>query len=390
MFESRMKNISILGSTGSVGVNTLRVVEKFPDKLRVISLAAGSNAGLLSQQIRKFHPQVVSVADQETADALSRGLRGLPARRRPQIEVGEKGMTAVASHPSVDLVVAATVGVVGLIPTFEAVKRGKSVALANKEILVVAGELITREMARQGKPLLPIDSEHCAIHQCLRSGHSHEVRRLILTASGGPFRNASLQSMRRATVREALAHPTWRMGSRITIDSATLMNKGFEVIEAHWLFGLKAQQIDVLIHPQSTIHSMVEFVDGSILAQLSATDMRQPIQYALTYPHRLNSNVQYFDFGKAMQFDFEKPDLNRFQCLALAYQALEAGQSAMCALNAADEVAVQAFLHEDIPLTRIPVVIEKTLERLPAVKIHSIGQCIEYDREARRVALTVL
>ncbi|MBZ5535486.1 MAG: 1-deoxy-D-xylulose-5-phosphate reductoisomerase [Acidobacteriia bacterium] len=385
-----MKNISILGSTGSIGVNTLRVVEKFPEKIRVVSLAAGGNSGLLSQQIRKFHPQIVSVADGETADALARCLRGLPARRRPQIEVGEKGMTRVATHPSVELVVGATVGVVGLVPIFEAVRHGKSVALANKEILVVAGELITREMGRQGKPLLPIDSEHCAIHQCLRSGQHHEVRRLILTASGGPFRNASMRAMRHATVREALAHPTWRMGNRITIDSATLMNKGFEVIEARWLFGLKASQIDVLIHPQSTIHSMVEFVDGSIMAQLSATDMRQPIQYALTYPHRLNSNVQYFDFGKAMKLDFETPDLGRFRCLALAYQALQSGPSALCALNAADEVAVQAFLNEEIPITRIPVVIEKTLERLPSIKIQSIDHCLETDREARRVALAMI
>jgi len=385
-----MKKISILGSTGSVGANTLRVVEKFPDKICVISLAAGNNADLLSRQVRQFTPELVSVADRETAETLARSLRGLPARRRPQIEVGEAGMTAVATHPSVELVVAATVGVVGLVPTFEAVKHGKSVALANKEILVVAGELITREMTRQGSHLLPIDSEHCAIHQCLRSGNRQEVRRLILTASGGPFRKASLRTMRRATVRQALAHPTWRMGNRITIDSATLMNKGFEVIEAHWLFGLKPRQIQVLIHPQSTIHSMVEFVDGSILAQLSATDMRQPIQYVLTYPERLNSNVQYLDFGRATKFDFEEPNLKKFRCLALAYQALKEGSSALCALNAADEVAVHAFLREEIPLTRIPVVIEKTMERLPSLKIRSITECMEFDRKARQVASAVI
>lgn len=385
-----MKTIAILGSTGSVGVNTLRVVEKFPEKLRVASLAAGQNAPLLAQQIRQFRPEVVSVADEATAERLRRGLRGLPLRRRPQIEIGETGMTLVATHSSVDLVVSAAVGVVGLLPTFKAVKQGKSVALANKEILVVAGELITRELARTKRQLLPIDSEHCAIHQCLRAGERSEVRRLILTASGGPFRESSLQTMRRATVRQALAHPTWRMGNRITIDSATLMNKGFEVIEAHWLFGLDPEQIDVLIHPQSTVHSMVEFVDGSIVAQLSATDMRQPIQYVLTFPQRLNSNVHYFDFGEAMQFDFAKPNLKKFRCLELAYQALREGAAALCALNAADEVAVHAFLKKKIPLTRIPSVIETTLNRLPGARIRSIEHCLDVDRRAREVANAVI
>lgn len=385
-----MKKISILGSTGSIGVNTLRVVEKFPDKIQVISLAAGRNAPLLAQQVKRFQPKIVCVADTTTAQSLQKELAGIPRRRRPEIEVGEDGMTAVATHPSVELVVSAAVGVVGLVPTYEAVRHGKSVALANKEILVVAGQLITRELAKRGRHLLPIDSEHCAIHQCLRAGRFQEVRRLILTASGGPFRRASWRAMHHATVRQALAHPTWRMGNRITIDSATMMNKGFEVIEAHWLFGLKASQIDVLIHPQSTIHSMVEFVDGSIMAQLSATDMRQPIQYVLTYPQRLNSDVRYFDFGKAASFNFEKPDLKKFRCLALAYQALKSGPSAMVILNAADEVAVHAFLNRRIPLTRIPKVIEKTLERVPPMRIQTIQQCMELDRLARQAAHAVL
>lgn len=263
-------------------------------------------------------------------------------------------------------------------------------ALANKEVLVVAGGLITQELKRRKKPLLPIDSEHCAIHQCLRTGERSEVRRLILTASGGPFRTASLQRMQRATVKQALAHPTWRMGNRITIDSATLMNKGFEVIEAHWLFGLEAEKIDVLIHPQSTIHSMVEFVDGSIMAQLSAADMRQPIQYALTYPQRLNTNVHYFDFGDSTQFDFGRPDLKRFRCLGLAYRALEEGPAALCALNAADEIAVHAFLKREIPLTRIPDVIERTLDRLRPARVQTIQDCLEIDRQARQLATAVI
>jgi 1-deoxy-D-xylulose-5-phosphate reductoisomerase len=385
-----MKRISILGSTGSIGVNTLRVVEKFPERISVVSLAAGRNARRLAQQIKRFHPEIVSVADEKTVRILRQELQGIPSRRQPQIEMGESGMIQVATHPAAQLLVSAAVGVVGLMPTFQAVLNAKSVALANKEILVVAGELITRELTKRKKHLLPIDSEHCAIHQCLRSGSREEVRRLILTASGGPFRMASHRAMRQATVGQALAHPTWRMGSRITIDSATLMNKGFEVIEAHWLFGLKADQIDVLIHPQSTVHSMVEFVDGSIMAQLSAPDMRQPIQYALTFPERLNSNVHYFDFGETTQFDFQKPDLSKFRCLELAYQALRQGGSSLCVLNAADEVAVHAFLKKKIPLTRIPRIIEETLERMPTQRIRSIDHCLEVDREARRLATAVI
>lgn len=385
-----MKKISILGSTGSVGVNTLRVVEKFSDQIEVCALAAGRNTQRLAQQIKQFHPALVSVADEAAAKDLYRELNRLARRQWPEILVGERGMTCVATVPSVDLVVSAAVGVVGLVPTFEAVKHGKSIALANKEILVVAGELITREVAKQKRHLLPIDSEHCAIHQCLRSGTHDEVHRLILTASGGPFRKSSLQTMRRASVNQALSHPTWRMGSRITIDSATLMNKGFEVIEAHWLFGLRGDQIDVLIHPQSTVHSMVEFVDGSIIAQLSAADMRQPIQYVLTYPRRLNTNIHYFDFGRSTQLDFQAPNLKKFRCLTLAYQALKEGTAAMCALNAADEVAVHAFLKQRIALTHIPTVIEKTLEHFSTPRIHSIQDCIEVDLAARRVAMTMI
>lgn len=366
------------------------MVEKFPQRLKVVALAAGRNIKLLSKQIKEFHPEVVSVADTDTASQLSRALKGWTKRKIPEILVGESGMTNVATHPDVDMVVSAAVGVVGLIPTFEAVRCGKVIALANKEVLVAAGELISDQLERGSNRLLPVDSEHCAIHQCLRTGRSQEVRRLILTASGGPFRSASLAAMRRASVHQALAHPTWRMGHRITIDSATLMNKGLEVIEARWLFQLGADQIDVLIHPQSTIHSMVEFIDGSIIAQLSATDMRQPIQYVLTYPERLNSNVRYFDFGRSTAFDFEVPDRKRFRCLHLAYEALKSGSAATCALNAADEVAVQAFLHGSIALTDIPTVIEKTLNRIATTRLRSIEHCREIDERARVIARAVI
>lgn len=355
-----------------------------------MALAAGRNIQRLSQQIKEFQPQVVSVADDDAASKLSRVLKKRTGKSIPEILVGESGMTRVATHPDVDMVVSAAVGVVGLVPTFEAVRCGKAIALANKEVLVAAGELIFEQLKRGKTSLLPVDSEHCAIHQCLRSGRSQEVRRLILTASGGPFRSASVAAMRKASVRQALAHPTWRMGDRITIDSATLMNKGLEVIEARWLFELGADEIDVLIHPQSTIHSMVEFIDGSIIAQLSATDMRQPIQYALTYPERLNTNVRYFDFGQSTAFDFEKPDRKKFRCLALAYEALKSGSAATCALNAADEVAVQAFLHGSIALTDIPIVIEKTLNRISVTRLKSIEHCGEIDARSRSIARAMI
>lgn len=380
-----MKNLAILGSTGSIGQNTLRVVECFPERFRVLGLTAGGNLDLLAQQIARFRPKVVSIKEDANRDALRRRLieSGVPA---PELLSGCAGMIAVASDAEVDVVISATVGVAGLPATYEAVRRGKRIALANKEVLVAAGELVTAAAAHSGAEILPVDSEHNALHQCLRGGRREEVRRLILTASGGPFLHTPEAEMERVTPEEALRHPTWRMGSRITIDSATLMNKGFEVIEAHWLFGFRPDQVEVCIHPQSTVHSLVEFVDGSILAQLSVTDMRLPIQYALTYPERVASNRHYLGLEALRKLEFAPPDRRRFRCLDLAYQALEAGGTAACALNAADEVAVAAFLNGQISFPAIPRVIEETIEKTGAPPARTLEEILDCDREARRVA----
>lgn len=380
-----MKNLAILGSTGSIGRSTLKVVECFPDRFRVLGLSAGANLDLLAEQIARFRPQVVSVKEDASREALRRRLTesGLPV---PELLSGPSGMLAVATGPEVDLLVSATVGVAGLPATYEAVRLGKRVALANKEVLVAAGELVTAAAARSGVEILPVDSEHNALHQCLRSGRREEVRRLILTASGGPFRETPAAEMEHVTAEQALRHPTWRMGDRITIDSATLMNKGFEVIEARWLFDFRPDQVEVLIHPQSIVHSLVEFVDGSMLAQLSQTDMRIPIQYALTYPERVASNHHYLEPEALRKLEFDRPDRGRFRCLDLAYRALQAGGTAACALNAADEVAVEAFLAGRIPFLAIPRVIEETLETAPARPARTLDDILECDREARRVA----
>ena len=381
----RAKNLAILGSTGFIGRNTLQVVECFPDRFRVWGLTAGANLDLLADQVARFRPKRVSIKEEANRDALDRRLtqRGIPV---PDLLSGPAGMTAVASDPEVDLVVSATVGVAGLPATYEAVRLGKRVALANKEILVAAGELMTGAAACSGVEILPVDSEHNGLHQCLRGSRREEVRRLILTASGGPFRNTPEAELRRVTAEQALHHPTWRMGNRITIDSATLMNKGFEVIEAHWLFGFRADQVDVLIHPQSIVHSLVEFVDGSILAQLSATDMRIPIQYALTYPERIASNHHYLGPEALGKLEFALPDRRRFACLDLAYRALASGGNATCVLNAADEVAVEAFLAGEIPFLLISEVVEETLEKVAPRSAGSLEQILDCDREARHAA----
>ena len=304
----------------------------------------------------------------------------------PEIQWGSEGLLAVATHPGAAIVVSAAVGVVGLGATYAAVRAGKRVALSNKEVLVAAGELVMAAAKAAGVELLPVDSEHNAIHQCLRSGRHEEVRRLILTASGGPFRKTPLAKMAAATPEEALAHPKWRMGQRITIDSATLLNKGFELIEAHWLFDMPPDRIDVVVHPQSTVHSMVEFVDGSILAQLGPTDMRMPIQYALTYPERVASNGVELDWSAFRRLDFEKVSTRRFPCLRLAREALRQGGAQPCALNAADEVAVAAFLEQRIAFSGIARVIENVLERMPRVHLRAIGDVAGADHEARRLA----
>jgi 1-deoxy-D-xylulose-5-phosphate reductoisomerase len=383
-----MKRIAILGSTGSIGQSTLNVVESYPDRFQVATLAAGNNTNAVFEQTVRWKPRVVSVAKEADAQALRTKLQDASLG---EIEVvhGADGTVRVATHPEVDFVVSAIVGVSGLQATYEAVRAGKSVGLANKECLVVAGELITAEARRQGKPLLPIDSEHNAVHQCLRGGQMEEVERIWLTASGGPFLKTPKSEFASITVQQALNHPTWRMGKRITIDSATLMNKGFEVIEACRLFHLPPSQVQVIVHPQSTIHSMVEFVDGSILAQFSVTDMRLPILYALTYPERVPSDLR-FPVMDLRHLDFCPPDMSKFPCLGLAYEAAESGGAKTIALNAADEVAVAAFLAERIGFEDIPRIIAEVMVATPAVKLESIKNVLQLDGEARHLASEIV
>ena len=379
-----MKRIAILGSTGSIGRSTLSIVDSYPDRFRVVTLAAGSNIEAVYEQARRYQPKVVSVAQEVEAVALGAKLRS-DGLSHIEVVHGASGTVRVATHAEVDFVVSAIVGVSGLEATYEAVKAGKSVGLANKECLVVAGELITDEARRQGKPLLPIDSEHNAVHQCLRGGRMDEVERVWLTASGGPFLHTPREEFANITVAQALNHPTWKMGKRITIDSATLMNKGFEVIEACRLFNVPPERVRVIVHPQSTIHSMVEFTDGSILAQISVTDMRLPILYALTYPDRIASDLR-FPVMDLRHLDFCPPDMIKFPCLALAYEAAAAGGTKTIALNAADEVAVAAFLEERIGFEDIPRIIEDVLTATPAVHLASIKEVLVCDAEARRLA----
>ena len=379
-----MRRIAILGSTGSIGRNTLSVVESYPERFQIVALAAGSNIDAAFEQAVRWKPKVLSVAREVDAASLRKRLQ---EKGLKEIEVvhGSTGNVRVSTHPDVDFVVSAIAGVAGLEATYEAVKAGKILGLANKECLVTAGELITAEAQKQAKPLLPIDSEHNAVHQCLRGGRMHEVERIWLTASGGPFFNTPQSEFASITVQQALNHPTWKMGKRITIDSATLMNKGFEVIEACRLFHVPPRQVEVIVHPQSTIHSMVEYVDGSLLAQISVTDMRLPILYALTYPDRIPSDLR-FPVMNLRQLDFYPPDMRKFRCLGLAYEAAEIGGAHPVALNAADEVAVAAFLDGQIRFDEIPRVIEDVLSATKTGKMESINQVLETDLEARRAA----
>jgi 1-deoxy-D-xylulose-5-phosphate reductoisomerase len=381
-----MKGVSILGSTGSVGANVLRTLDAFPDRFRVVGLAAGSNMERLAEQVARHRPRVVSVASAGNLSVLTR-LADLSGCR---VAVGEAGMIEVATHPDAGIVVASAVGAVGLVPTFRALEAGKDVALANKETLVMAGALMMAESAARGGRVLPIDSEHCALHQCLDGRGPEEVRRLVLTASGGPFRNRSKDTFDAITREEALNHPTWSMGRKITIDSATLMNKGLEVIEAHWLFGVDEARIEVLIHPQSIVHSMVEFVDGTVLAQLGVTDMRLPIQYALSHPERWPAAIPGMDFTRGMRLDFEAPDHERFPCLGLAYRALRAGGSWPAVLNAANEEAVAAFLEEQIPFNAIPETIAQVMEAHPPAPLRDLNDVLEADASARARATEAL
>jgi 1-deoxy-D-xylulose-5-phosphate reductoisomerase len=383
-----MKRISILGSTGSIGRQCLDVVATNPNKFQIVAIAAGHNVKRAAEQARQCHPQIISVATEAAAKELCAALKLTHAKNQPLPEIvfGPEGMERVATHEQAEIVVSAAVGVVGLPATYKAVEQGKLIALANKEVLVAAGEIVMAAVHRHKAALLPVDSEHNAIHQCLRAGESREVKRLILTASGGPFRKTPLSHFAKITPKQALAHPNWKMGQRITIDSATLMNKGFEVIEAKWLFGTDLDRIQVVIHPQSTIHSMVEFVDGSILAQLGPTDMRMPIQYALTYPERVPSNTCALDWSSLRKLEFSAVPAKKFPCLTLAKEASRQGGPLPCALNAADEIAVAAFLEKRLAFLGIAAVIEKVLEKMPRTSLHSIADVLEADAEARRLA----
>ncbi len=377
-----MKQIAILGSTGSIGCNTLRVVEAFKDEFSVAALGAGANIELLTQQIEQFRPRLVSVGNESHAETLRLELkkRNVPA---PKIALGVEGLCEVATVDGAEIVIGAVVGALGLLPTYRALELGRRVALANKETLVVAGELMTRAAEKSGAELLPVDSEHNALHQCLRGERRHELKRLILTASGGPFRNASKEEIELATPAQALKHPTWRMGAKITIDSATLMNKGLEVIEARWLFNCSADEIDIVVHPQSVIHSMIEMVDGSIIAQLGVTDMRHAIQYALTYPDRRPSQLPALDLAALSKLEFFPPDTNKFPCVKLAYRALRTGGTLPAVLNAANEVAVAAFLDEKIRFGDISRLIEAACNAHTTQPAENLETVLAADRWAR-------
>ncbi|MCS6951545.1 MAG: 1-deoxy-D-xylulose-5-phosphate reductoisomerase [Bryobacterales bacterium] len=387
-----MKTITLLGSTGSIGTSTLDVIRRRPEQYRVFALVAGRNVEVLAAQVVEFRPEVAVVGSEEALDELAACLdrAGLPRTDWPELAAGDRARVEAATAPETDFVMSAIVGVAGLEATYEAVRRGKTVGLANKEVLVAAGAVVMEAARASGAELIPVDSEHNGAHQCLRAGRRSEVSRLILTASGGPFRNTPVEKLATVRPEEALNHPTWRMGKRITLDSATLMNKGFEVIEACWLFGFSPSEVEVVIHPQSTVHALVEFRDGSIIAQASATDMRMPIQYALTYPERQAAPVPKLDWSQARCWEFHPPDLNKFPLLRLAYQAFEEGGSAPCTLNAADEVAAEAFLKGQAGFLEIAEIVEETLERVPRRQPTSIGEVLEVDRESRRAAQRIV
>jgi 1-deoxy-D-xylulose-5-phosphate reductoisomerase len=377
--------LTLLGSTGSIGKSTLDVVERWPNRFGIYALVAGRNVDLLARQIAQFRPKVAVVADEASLEKLRKLLKE-QGTSIPDLSYGAPARIAAAADPEAGFVMSAIVGVEGLEATYEAVRLGKRVGLANKEVLVAGGKLVTEAMRVSGAELIPVDSEHNGAHQCFRAGSRGEVSKLILTASGGPFRETSIADLLRVTPEQALNHPTWKMGPRITIDSATLMNKGFEVIEACWLFDLQPKDVEVVVHPQSKVHAMVEFNDGSVIAQISATDMRMPIQYALTYPERADAPVPRLDWSAPARWSFDPPDFAKFPLLKLAYQAQEAGGAATATLNAADEIAVEAFLGGQIPFPGIAATVSETLERIPQSDPKSIAEVLEADRAARRVA----
>lgn len=392
-----MQKVAILGSTGSIGRNTLDVVDRLTPRFQVVALSGGTNTELLAEQVLKYKPEIVSVANQKCAQDLKERLESLNSlfsnTSTPKIYTGIEGMLKVSTHPDAEIVVSATVGALGLLPTYKAIELGRRVAIANKEPLVMAGELM-QKCARENKAeILPVDSEHNALHQCLRGEKNQEVVRLILTASGGPFRNTSREEMEKATIKEALNHPTWQMGSKITIDSATMMNKGLEVIEAHWLFGFSPEQIDIVIHPQSVVHSMIELVDGSFLAQLGRTDMRLPIQYAMTYPDRLVLDLPRLDLPSLQKLEFFAPDRERFPAIDLSYKALRLGGIAPAVLNAANEVAVAAFLVGKIGFMDIPKLIAQALsecEKQGVKELNTIEDALSADTSTRQLVEAII
>ncbi len=374
-----MKRLSILGSTGSIGKSTLDVVARHPDRFEVVGLAEGHDVGLLAEQIAQFRPSLVSVRDPQSAN----DLRGLLGAHVPEIMHGIEGACAVAAIPEANMVVSAIVGAAGLLPTLRAIESGKSVALANKESMVVAGEIVSALADRMGVRILPVDSEHAAIHQSLAGHRREDVTAIHLTASGGPFLKWSREEMERAGPEEAIKHPRWSMGAKITIDSASMMNKGLEVIEARWLFGMRPDQIRVVIHPQSIVHSLVEYKDGCVVAQLGVPDMRAPIAYAISWPKRVLSGVARLNLSEVGSLTFEEPDLARFPCLALAYEALGEGGSMPAVLNAANEIAVQAFLDRRIKFTDIPVIVDRTMSAHDGHAVGSVDDILGVDAWAR-------
>lgn len=376
----KKKQIAILGSTGSIGTQALQVIEEHPDLYEAYALTANNQVELLAEQARKFMPAAVVIANEAKYLQLKEMLADLPI----QVYAGSDALCEIVEAKPIDVVLASMVGYAGLRPTMNAIKAGKAIALANKETLVVAGELINALAQQYHTPILPVDSEHSAIFQCLEP--NNELEKVILTASGGPFRKFSMEDLQHVTKEQALKHPNWDMGAKITIDSATMMNKGFEVIEAKWLFGVRPDQIEVVVHPQSVIHSMVQYEDGAVKAQLGMPDMRLPVQYAFSYPQRIKASFDRLDFSKMTELTFEQPDTNRFRCLALAYEALNRGGNMACIVNAANEVVVSAFLHDRISFLRMSEVIEKAMEKVTFIQTPTYEDYVATDAEARRVA----
>jgi 1-deoxy-D-xylulose-5-phosphate reductoisomerase len=379
-----MKKVLILGSTGSIGINTLNVIRNFPDTFQISTLAVNSKIDLLESQVREFNPGTVVVRDEKAGMELKKRVAG-----KCEVLIGERDLIEAAKNLDYDIFVGAMVGFCGLAPTLEAIKRGKIIALANKETLVVAGEIVTKLCSQYKAKLIPIDSEHSAIFQCIEGGKINQVEKIFLTASGGPFLNKNKSSLASVTVKEALNHPNWKMGNKITIDSASMMNKGLEIIEAYWLFGVEKEQIEVVIHPQSIIHSMVQYIDGSVKAQLGLPDMKLPIQYALTYPERLPNKFPRLNLAQIGNLTFFPPDLEKFECLMLAYNALKIGGTAPCIMNAANEIAVNKFLNGKIKFSHIPKLISTALEKIENRRSSDIDAIFECDKETREFVLTL-